>query len=134
MPHEPVFFLGGHKRHVVQEEAHCYSFLCGQYCASLMAWPSPTLPGSVKVPGAIHSEMRMQASSVVEAGEQMLPDAVHAQNGEAREIMLSQPWMAQFPPGQALPAQRGRHKLGRPVHGVAFGHGHLQLKETVRNP
>ena len=41
--------------------------------------------------------MRMQASPVVETDEQMLPDALHAQHGEPREIMLGEPWMAQFP-------------------------------------
>ncbi len=132
MSHELVFVLGGQERHVVQEETHCYSFLRGQHCAGLVAWPLPTLSGSVKVPGAVHPKMRMQASSVVEPGEQVLPDAVYAQHGEPREVMLGEPWMAQFPTGEALPAQRGRHTLGCQVHGVAFGHGYLQLKETMR--
>jgi len=41
--------------------------------------------------------------------------------------------MAQFPTSQALPAQRGRQTLGRQVHGVALGHGYLQLKGTVKD-
>lgn len=132
VPHEPVFVLGDHKRHVVQEETYCYSFLRGQHCPGLMAWPSPTLPGPVQVPRAIHPEMRMQASSVIETGEQVLPDAVDAQDGEPREIMLSQPGMTQLTSGQALPAQRSRHPLGRQVHGVAFGHSCLQMKDGNR--
>lgn len=132
MPHEPVFILGDHKRHVMQEETYCYSFLRGQHCPGLMAWPSPTLPGPVQVPRTIHPEMRMQTSSVIKTSKQVLPDAVDAQDGESREVMLSQPWMTQLASGQALSAQRGRHALGRQVHGVAFGHGYLQLKERDR--
>jgi hypothetical protein len=123
VPGEPVFVLGGHERHVMQEETHCYSFLRSQHCAGLVAWSPPTLSGSVNVPGAVHPEMRMQASSVIEPGEHVLPDAVYAQHGEPREIMFSEPGMAQFPTGQAFPAQRGRHPLGGQVHGVTFGHG-----------
>jgi hypothetical protein len=125
MLHELVFVRGGYQRHVVQEETHRYSFLCGQHRASLVAGPSPTLSESVKVPGAVHPEMRMQACSVVETGEQVLSDAVHAQHGEPGQIMLGQPWMAEFPMSQALPAQRSRQTLGRQVHGAAFGHGYL---------
>jgi len=84
MPHELVFVLGGHQRHVVQEKTHHYSFLRGQHRTSLVAWPSPTLSRSVKVPGAVHPEMRMQACPVVETGEQVLPHAVHAQHGKPR--------------------------------------------------
>lgn len=115
----------------MQEETYCYSFLRGQHCPGLMTWPSPTLPGPVQVPRTIHPEMRMQTSSVIETSKQVLPDAVDAQDGEPREIMLSQPWMTQLASGQALSAQRSRHTLGRQVHGVAFGHGYLQLKDAT---
>src|ERR671917_43637 len=93
-----------------------------------MAWSSPTLPGLVKVPRAIHPEMRMQTSPIVETGEQVLPDAVYAEDCKPRKIMLSQPWMTQLASDQALAAQRGRHTLGRQIHGVAFRHGYLQMK------
>ncbi len=61
----------------------------------------------------------------------MLADALYAQHGQPREIMLDEPWMAQFPLGEALAAQRGRHTFGCHIHGVAFGHGYLLLKGTV---
>jgi hypothetical protein len=67
----------------------------------------------------------MQTSPIVETGEQVLPDAVYAEDCKPRKIMLSQPWMTQLASDQALAAQRGRHTLGRQIHGVAFGHGYL---------
>jgi hypothetical protein len=59
----------------------------------LVAWPSPTLSGLVEVPAAVHPEMRVQASSVIETGKQVLPDAAYAQHSAPRQIMLSQPRM-----------------------------------------
>jgi hypothetical protein len=78
--HESVFLPRGEHSHVVQAEAHRYPVLRGQYCPGLMTWPSPARSGSVKVPGTVHPEMRMQASSVVEPGEQVLADALYAQH------------------------------------------------------
>jgi hypothetical protein len=122
VPDEPVFVRGGQQCHVVQEKTHCYSVLRGQHSTGLVVWSSPPLPGLVKVPGAIHPEMRVQASSVIETGKKVLADAVYAKHGPPRQIMFGEPRMAQFPPGKALAAQRRRHPLGRQVHGVAFWH------------
>jgi hypothetical protein len=73
----------------------------------------------------------MQTSPIVETGEQVLSDAVYAEDSEPREIMLSQPWMAQLASGEARAAQRGRHTLGRQIHGVAFGHGYLPAEPCL---
>src|SRR5690349_11951035 len=86
--------------------------------------------------------MRVQAPPVIEAGEQMLADTVHPQHREAGEVMLSKPRMAQFSPGEMLPAQRRRHPLPRQVHGVTFRHSYLSTARwnspgsatTLNNP
>lgn len=103
MPDEPVFVRGGQQCHVVQEKTHCYSVLRGQHSTGLVVWSSPPLPGLVKVPGAIHPEMRVQASSIIETGEKVLVDAVYAKHGPPRQIMFGEPRMAQFPPGRRWP-------------------------------
>ena len=69
--------VGGQQHHVVQTETHRYLGQRGQYCAGLVAWPSSPLSGSVKMPGAVHPEMGVQASTVVETGEEMFANAAH---------------------------------------------------------
>jgi hypothetical protein len=76
------------------------------------------------MPGTVHPEMRVQASPIIETGEQVLADTVHPQHGKPGEVMLSKPRMAQFASNEALATQRRRHPLPRQVHGVTFRHSY----------
>jgi hypothetical protein len=45
--------------------------------------------------------------------------------------MFDQARMAQFPPSEALTAQRRRHAFRRQVHGVTFGHNYPTQHDAV---
>ena len=64
----------------------------------------------------------MQAAAVVEAGQQVLADAPHAQHGASGQVVLRQPRVPQLPAHQPVAGERGVQALPGEVDGVALGH------------
>jgi hypothetical protein len=104
-------------------KGHCHSIVKREYCLRSVSWLLPSLAGSVDMPRACHSHVRMQRQAALESHDQVLTGWLDRQ---------------QFPPFQTTNHFRPRsyHGLARqPLaesHGCApdrvpFRHGRLPL-------
>ncbi len=98
MVDEQVLVGRGQQDHVVQPEPDRHPVGGGQHGPGLVRRPAPALARPVEMPGAVQPQVAVQrclvGTSLVEPGEQVLADAVHAEHGPAGQIVLDQPRVA----------------------------------------